>query len=82
MEKRTRRIMIFLSFRAKNKKYKVRAERGEDLLLSLDIFLKKHRINLIDAKEMRLDFSQEKSITSRRVAQAILQAIKIGKEWR
>lgn len=74
--------MIFLFFRVKNKKYQIKAERGEDLLLSLDIFLKKHKISLIDIQDVQLDFSQEKSVTSRRVAKAILQAIKIGKEWR
>ena len=74
--------MIFLFLRVKNKKYQIRVRRGEDLLSSLDIFLKKRKIGLTDVQDVQLDFSSEKSITSRRVAQAILQAIKIGKEWR
>jgi len=74
--------MIFLFLRVKNKKYQIRVRRGEDLLSSLDIFFKKRKIGLTDVQDVQLDFSSEKSITSRRVAQAILQAIKIGKEWR
>ncbi len=79
--------MISLSFfvknKNKNKKYKISAQRGEDLLLALDIFVKKHNIDILDIQKFKLDTSsREISITSQRIAQAILQAIKIGKEWR
>lgn len=73
--------MIILSFLVKDKRYQVQAKRGEDLLVSLDNFLKKRRIRIVQLKQLQLDLSQEKSITSKRIAQVILQAIKIGQEW-
>ena len=73
--------MIYLSFQVDNKKYQVEAERGEDLLNSLDNFLKKRRINIVQLNHLKLDLSREKSVTSQRIAQVIVQAIKIGQEW-
>ncbi|MFA5392449.1 MAG: hypothetical protein WC306_02010 [Candidatus Paceibacterota bacterium] len=72
--------MIFLSFCVSNKKYQVKSDKGEDLLISLDKFLKKNRINHKNIRRVFLDTSQEKSITSIRIAQAILKALKIARE--
>lgn len=72
--------MIFLSFCVSNKKYQVKSDKGEDLLISLDKFLKKNRINYKNIHRVFLDTSQEKSITSIRIAQAILKALKIARE--
>jgi len=43
-------------------------------------FLKKNRIKSKDINRIFLDTSQEKSITSKRIAQAILKALKIARE--
>jgi hypothetical protein len=72
--------MILLSFWVNNKKCQVKADNGEDLLISLDKFLKKNRIKSKDINRIFLDTSQEKSITSKRIAQAILKALKIARE--
>jgi len=72
--------MILLSFWVNSKKCQVRADNGEDLLISLDKFLKKNKINQRNIRRVFLDTSQEKSITSKRIAQAILKALKIARE--
>jgi hypothetical protein len=72
--------MILLSFWFSSKKYQVKADNGEDLLISLDKFLKKNKIKPKDIRRVFLDTSQEKSITSKRIAQAILKALKIARE--
>lgn len=69
--------MIVLSFLVNKKKYQFKAEKGEDLLVSLDKFFKKNKINPTDIKRVILDVSQEKSITFKRIAQAIYKALKI-----
>lgn len=72
--------MILLSFWFRRKKYQVKADNGENLLVSLDKFLKKNKIKPKDIHRVILDTSQEKSITSKRIAQAILKALKIAGE--
>ncbi len=74
--------MIFLTFQEKGQKYQIKAERGEDLLPALDIFLKKHRMDVLDIEDLQLNLSREKSITSRRIAETVLRAITLVKEWR
>ncbi|MGC8651102.1 MAG: hypothetical protein ACP5RX_00495 [Minisyncoccia bacterium] len=72
--------MLILNFTTKDKKKcKVMCDNGEDLLVSLDKFLKKHRIELKDIHYLSLDTSQEKSVTSKRIAQVILKALKIAR---
>ncbi|MDQ5882714.1 MAG: hypothetical protein QG648_67 [Patescibacteria group bacterium] len=72
--------MIILSFWANHKKYQVTAESGDELLFSLDKFLKKNRISFKKIRRFALDTSQEKSITSLRIAQVILKALNIARE--
>jgi len=72
--------MIFLSVWVNNKKFKLEAKHGEDLLISLDKFCKKHKIGLKNIRRVLLDTSQEKSVISIRIAQAILKALKIARE--
>ncbi len=64
----------------KNKKYQLEAQQGEDLLISLDKFFKKNKISIKNIHRVFLDISQEKSVTSVRIAQAILKAFKIARE--
>jgi len=71
--------MLILSFTVKGRLYRIESSDGEDLLVSLDKFLKKNKIKLKDIRRVFLDISQEKSITSKRIAQAILQALKIAR---
>jgi len=69
--------MIFLSFSTIGKqKYRIQAEKSEELLKTLDKFLKKHRIKVASIKSWYIDFFQEKSITSQRISQSILCALK------
>jgi predicted DNA-binding protein with PD1-like motif len=72
--------MLTLSFKVKNKKYCLTFQKGEDLLVSLDNFCKKHKIGLKNIHRVLLDTSQEKSVISIRIAQAILKALKIARE--
>jgi len=69
--------MIFLSFRTVEKqKYRIQAEKGEELLKTLDKFLKKNKIKIASIKKWYIDFFEEKSITSQRISQSILHALK------
>lgn len=69
--------MIVLSFKKDKQKYTIEVERGEELLIALDKFLKKNRIEYASIKNWQLGFFQEKSIISKRIAQSILHALKI-----
>ena len=68
--------MIELSFKVNQSRFKIKVEKGEDLLYALDKFLKKNRINKAVIKNWQLDFLKEKSIISKRIAQSILNALK------
>jgi len=69
--------MIFLSFNTVEKrKYRIKVEKGEELLKTLDKFLKKNTIKTASIKDWKVDFFQEKSITSQRISQSILHALK------
>lgn len=72
--------MLILSFTVKGRLYTIKSNDGENLLVSLDKFLKKHKIELQEIRHLKLDTSQEKSVTSKRIAQVILQALKIARE--
>lgn len=78
--KTPKKTMIFLSFTRqtllKKQRYRIQAEKGEELLTTLDKFLKKNKIKPTSIKSWSLDFFQEKSITSQRIAQSILHALK------
>lgn len=78
--KTLKKTMIFLSFTCqtflKKQRYRIQAEKGEELLKTLDKFLKKNKIKSTSIKSWFLDFFQEKSITSQRIAQSILHALK------
>ena len=69
--------MIFLSFSTIGKqKYRIQVEKSEKLLKTLDKFLKKNRIKTTSIKSWHVDFFKEKSITSQRISQSILHALK------
>jgi predicted DNA-binding protein with PD1-like motif len=69
--------MIILSFKKGRQKYSIKAKKGEELLVALDKFLKKNKIKYASIKDWQLEFFQEKSIISKRIAQSILHALKI-----
>lgn len=69
--------MIFLAFNTiERQRYRIQVEKGEDLLKTLDKFLKKNRIKVTSIKNWIVSFSEEKSITSQRISQSILHALK------
>ncbi|MDD3098233.1 MAG: hypothetical protein PHU82_00150 [Candidatus Pacebacteria bacterium] len=70
--------MIILYFKKDKQKHAIKVERGEELLIALDKFLKKNRIKYASIKNWQLEFFQEKSIISKRIAQSILHALKIA----
>jgi hypothetical protein len=72
--------MLKLTLAVGKKKYDILARYGEDLLISLDKFLKKHKISHKNIRCVYLDTSKEKSVISIRIAQAILKALKIARE--
>jgi predicted DNA-binding protein with PD1-like motif len=69
--------MIILSFKKGRQKYSIKVKKGEELLVALDKFLKKNKIKHASIKNWQLEFFQEKSIISKRIAQSILHALKI-----
>lgn len=69
--------MIFLFFDTIEKqRYRIQAEKSDELLKTLDKFLKKNKIKITNIKDWKVDFSKEKSITSQRISQSILSALK------
>lgn len=78
MEAQTfKKDMIFLSFNTiKGQKYCIQVEKSDELLKILDKFLKKNRIKTTSIKDWKVDFFKEKSITSQRISQSILSALK------
>lgn len=78
MEAQTfKKDMIFLSFNTIEKqKYRIQVEKSDELLKTLDKFLKKNKIKVTSIKDWKVDFSKEKSITSQRISQSILYALK------
>jgi len=64
------------------KRHQIKTEKGEDLIPALDKFLKKNKISITRIRNWFLRENQEKSIISQRIAQAILKALKISREWR
>ena len=78
METQTfKKDMIFLSFSTiQGQKYCIQVEKSDGLLKTLDKFLKKNKIKIASIKNWKVDFFQEKSITSQRISQSILHALK------
>ena len=69
--------MIFLSFNTiEGQKYRIQVEKSDELLKILDKFLKKNRIKTTSIKDWKIGFFKEKSITSQRISQSILSALK------
>jgi len=69
--------MIFLTFNTiKGQKYRIEVAKGEDLLKTLDKFIKKNKIKVASIKNWVVSFFQEKSITSQRISRSILHALK------
>ena len=78
METQTfKKDMIFLSFSTiQGQKYCIQVEKSDKLLNTLDKFLKKNRIKTVSIKNWDVDLSKERSITSQRISQSILHALK------
>lgn len=77
--------MIILYFSVKGKKETLRVERAEDLLLALDKFVKKNKIETTEIKPRKLEFSPFPldrkyltGFTTERVAKSIFEALKLG----
>jgi predicted DNA-binding protein with PD1-like motif len=69
--------MIFLTFSTvKRPKYRIQVVKGEDLLKTLDKFLKKNKIKVASIKNWSISFFEEKSITSQRISRSIFHALK------
>jgi len=67
--------MITLKFSAKGRRYSVKVDQGDELLLALDNILKKNKIKFTDLKNLKLFFSPSVGLTSQRIAKAILMAL-------
>jgi len=70
--------MIKLILKAKNKKFQLQFQNGEDILIVLDNFLKKNKMKFTDVKDLSLNFSSEVGLISQRIAKVILLALKIA----
>lgn len=67
--------MIKLSFTVKNHKYSLDIEKGQDILLTLDNFLKSNTLKLTNLKGIQIRCFGQDSV-SLRVAKIIVGAIK------
>ena len=63
--------MIKLFFTAKNKKYSIDLERGQDLLLALDTFIKSNRLRFTHLKNIKVRCFDFKDSVSCRIAKII-----------
>lgn len=67
--------MIKLSFTAKNKKYSLDIERGQDVLMALDKFLKSNKLEITYLKNVKVDCFEMKDSVSCRVLKTIASGL-------
>lgn len=72
--------MTEIIFKAKNKQYQFKLQKGEDFLISLDKFLKKNKIDRSEIEDLKANFSLEESLISRRIILITIKTIKLAKE--
>lgn len=69
--------MIKLSFIAKNKKYKLNIEKGEDVLLAIDKLLKSNKLELAYLKDVKVRCSGAKDSVSCRIVKLIASVLSL-----
>ncbi|MGB9726600.1 MAG: hypothetical protein ACP5OX_02345 [Minisyncoccia bacterium] len=74
--------MFKVIFKAKEKKYEIRFEKGEDFVILLDKFLKKNKIDKREINHFKVRQEGEKSFISKRIVLTIIKAIGLIKKYR
>ncbi|HPC31053.1 MAG TPA: hypothetical protein PK119_01145 [Candidatus Paceibacterota bacterium] len=69
--------MTKIILKVKGKYFEIIIQKGEDLLISLDKFLKKNKIDKSEIEDLKLDFSLEQSLISKRIVLTIVKTIKL-----
>jgi len=72
--------MVTLTFIYLGKKYKVISQKGDDLLIALDNFLKMNKIKVTQLKSFKLKFSPDSGLITRRIARAMVLALEAGSQ--
>ncbi len=72
--------MVILYFSYLDKKHKVISQKGEDLLVALDNFLKLNKIKVTQIKSFKLKFSPDSGLITRRIARAMVLALEVGSQ--
>ncbi len=70
-------LMTKIILKVKGKYFEIIIQKGEDLLISLDKFLKKNKIDKSEIEDLKLDFSLEQSLISKRIVLTIVKTIKL-----
>ena len=74
-------MSVVAPIRVRDKEYQLRVKQGEDFLLALDIFLKKHKINWRDISFPYPFSFKNTGLISQRIIETITKTIIIAKEW-
>lgn len=72
--------MARVTFKAKNKKYRLNLEKGEDLLILLDKFLKKNKIDKSEIDDLKVSNFYKNSFLSYRIVLIIIKALELSQK--
>lgn len=67
-----------LEFKVKNKKHSLSLQRGEDVIATIDKFLKINRIRLNNLKGLKIIEEEGDGMISQRIAQTIIKIFKFA----
>lgn len=67
--------MIKLSFRAKKKEYELDLQKGEDVLMALDKFLKKNKLDDTYFEKVKVDCPGQEDSVSCRIVKLVLSVL-------
>jgi hypothetical protein len=67
-----------LKIKTKKGIFRIKVKNGEDLLYSLDKFLKSRRIDLADLEAFGFEFTLQEGNTAKRISEIILRTIQFG----
>lgn len=67
--------MIKIFFTAKNKKYQLDLQRGDDVLVALDNFLKSNRLDDTYFQKVKIDCLDQKESVSCRIVKLVLSVL-------
>ena len=69
---------MFLEFKVSDKKYSLPLQKGDDVIATIDNFLKINRIKINDLKSLKLAEEGGDGLISQRIAQTIIKVFKFA----